>query len=82
MFYLLDDRTKMKIIEVVRLNGRRLRWIGAGLCVFSALAPWLLILDIVLTTFLICFVIYFPMVLGMGLSIIGLLYDNFVDMSK
>lgn len=82
MFYLLDDLTKLKIIEFVRPNGRKLRWIGAGLSVFAAVAPWFLILDIVPTTYFICFLIYISMVLGMGLSFVGLIYDNFVDMSK
>lgn len=82
MFYQLDDQTKMKIIEKVRLNGRKIRWIGAGLLVFSAVAPWFLILDIIPTTYFICFLIYISMVLGMGLSIVGLLYDNLIDLSK
>lgn len=82
MFYQLDDRTKLKIIEKIRPNGRKLRWIGAGLCVFAAVGLWFLILKIIPTTLFICFLIYTSMVLGMGLSIVGLIYDNFVDLSK
>lgn len=82
MFYQLDDRTKLKIIEKIRPNGRKLRWIGAGLCVFAAVAPWFLILKIIPNSYFICFVIYFSMVLGMGLSVVGLIYDNYVDLSK
>lgn len=82
MFYQLDDQTKMRIIEKVRLNGRKIRWVGAGLCVFAAVAPWFLILKIVPTTYFVCFFIYFCMVLGMGLSFVGLIYDNFVDLSR
>jgi len=82
MFYLLDDRTKLKIIEKILPNGRRLRWIGGGLCLFGAAAPWFLVLKIIPTTFYICFLIYISMILGMGLSIVGLIYDNLVDLSK
>jgi hypothetical protein len=82
MFYKLDDRTKLKIIEKVRPNGRKLRYIGAGLSVLGAAAPWFLILKIIPTTYFICFLIYFSMLIGMGLSFVGLIYDNFVDMSK
>ncbi len=82
MFYRLDDRTKLKIIEKILPNGRKLRWIGGGLCVFGAVAPWFLVLKIIPTTFFIGFLIYFSMVLGIGLSIVGLIYDNVVDQSK
>lgn len=82
MFYLLNDQVKMRIIEKVRLNGRKIRWIGAFLSIFAAVAPWFLILKIVPSTYFICFFIYFSMVLGIGLSFVGLIYDNFVDLSK
>jgi hypothetical protein len=82
MFHLLDDRTKLMIIEKVRLNGRKVRWIGAGFSVFSAVGPWFLILDIIPTTFFFSFLIYISMVLGMGLSFVGLIYDNLIDLSK
>ena len=82
MFHQLDDRTKLNIIQKIIPNGRKLRWIGGGLCLFGALAPWFLVLKIIPTTYFICFLIYISMVLGMGLSIVGLIYDNFVDLSK
>jgi hypothetical protein len=82
LFYQLDDHTKLKIIEKIRPNGRKLRWIGGGLSVFGAVAPWFLVLKIIPSTFFICFVIYASMILGMGLSFVGLIYDNFVDLSK
>ena len=82
MFYLLSDETRLKIVAWARRSGRKLRWIGGGLALFSAIAPWLLVLEIIESTYFICFLIYFCMVLGMGLSVVGLLYDNFVDLSK
>ncbi len=82
MFYILSNEIKLKIIEKVRINGRKLRWIGAGLSLFSAISPWFLILDILPSSFGLCFLIYFSMVLGMGLSFVGLIYDNLVDLSK
>jgi hypothetical protein len=81
MFQHLDPRTRLDLIEKVRLNGRKIFWIGIGLSVFSAVFPWLLILRVVKTTFAIGFLVYIAMVLGMGLSFIGLIYYNSVDLS-
>ena len=49
---------------------------------FSAVAPWFLILDIIPATLFFSFLIYVSMVLGMGLSFVGLIYDNLIDLSK
>ena len=82
MFKQLDVHTRLRIIEFVRLNGRKVRWIGGGLCVFAAVSPWLMVLKLVPTTYWLSFVTYAAMVLGMGLSFIGLIYDNFSDLNK
>lgn len=82
MFEQLEPKTRLRIVQLARMNGRKLRWIGAGMCVFAAVVPWLMILDLVETTFLLSLIVYGSMVLGMGLSFVGLLFDNYVDLSQ
>ena len=82
MFKLLDVHTRLKIVEFARLNGRKMRWVGGGLCVFAAVSPWLMVLKLVPTSYWLSFATYTAMVLGMGLSLVGIIYDNFTDINK
>ncbi len=79
MFHFLDTQTKLRILEFVQLNGRKVRNIGIGLCVFSAVAPWLMVLKLIPTTYWLCLVVYISMVLGMCLFFVGMIYDNYFD---
>jgi len=82
MFRLFDPKTRLDIIEKVRFNGRKVLRIGVGLSLFSAISPWLLVLDIIPSNFFTGIFIYISMVLGMGLTFVGLIYNNYIDMSE
>ena len=82
MFHLLDVETRLKLLEFVRLNGRKVRNIGIGLCIFAAVSPWLMVLKIVRTTYWLSFLTYAALVLGMGLFFVGMIYDGYADMKE
>ncbi len=79
---LLSEETRINLAIKARMNGHKILWLGAGLCVFGAVAPWLMILRIIPTSYLLCFLTYAAIVLGMALSFVGILFSNTVDLSK
>jgi hypothetical protein len=82
MFRLLDVHTRLRLVELARMNGRKLRWIGGALCAFAAITPWLMVLRLVRTTYWLSFLTYGALVLGMGLSLVGIIYDNFANLER